>query len=88
MNEANEIMFFNFLTDPDSHEGLNQQYNALFEKLIDAGELDGMAVADLKVDTLCVGFYAGIAAAHRLTMAKIRHATHVQRQLERSRGEA
>lgn len=85
MNEANEIMFFNFLTNDNNNslEGIDQQHEALFRDLIDAGELDGIALADLKVDTLRVGFYAGIAAAYRMMRAKTVLALRNKRQLER-----
>lgn len=88
MNEANEIMFYNFLTNDDALEEINQQHDAFFEELIDAGKLDGIALADLKVDTLRVGFYAGVAAAYRMMRAKTVLAMHNKRKLERSRGEA
>jgi len=88
MNEANEIMFYNFLTDDTAHEEIDQQHEALFRELIEAGELDGIALADLKVDTLRVGFYAGVAAAYRMMRAKTVLAMRNKRQLERSRGEA
>lgn len=88
MNEANEIMFYNFLTNNDALEEINQQHDALFEELIDAGKLDGVALVDLKVDTLRVGFYAGVAAAYRMMRAKTVLAMRNKRQLERSRGEA
>ena len=88
MNEANEIMFFNFLTDDNAHEEIDQRHEALFRELIETGKLDGIALADLKVDTLRVGFYAGIAAAYKLMRAKTALAMRNKRQLERARGEA
>ena len=86
MNEANEIMFYNFLTDDNAHKEIYLRHEALFEGLIEAGQLDGTAIADLKVDTLHVGFYAGIAAAYRMMRAKTLLALRNKRQLER--GEA
>lgn len=85
MNEANEIMFYNFLTNNDALEEINQQHDALFEEVIDAGKLDGIALADLKVDTLRVGFYAGVAAAYRMMRAKAVLALRNKRKLERAR---
>ena len=88
MNETNEIMFFDFLTRNGALEEIDQQHEALFEKLIEAGKLDDVALADLKVDTLRVGFYAGIAAVYKLMRAKTALAMRNKRQLERVRGEA
>ena len=87
MNEANEIMFFSFLSDKKALEEINRQHADLFDALIEAGELDGVAVTDLKVDTLRAGFFAGVEAANRLIRAKAALAMRNQRKRDRTRGE-
>lgn len=88
MNETIEILFSIFMGNTEARKEIEQQREALFEGLIEAEALDGIAVADLMVETLRKGFYAGYEAAQKLTMAKINLAARNKRQLERTRGEA